>query len=217
MNRVRPLDPFPAPPRQVLHAAPPFFRPAPEVYLWARETLIEEGAPLHNPEHAHLEVAHVGVLWAAGGFAQKGRLVVGTAEMFAPKGNAWQKGRQEHQLVEWFGAVPDFVVTLDAEYVAGRLDDGDAPAVMALLEHELLHCAQAVDLFGSPRFRKRDGRPVYTIRGHDVEEFVSVVRRYGAAAAGSDVVALAEAASRPPEIARPRLAGVCGTCLRRAA
>ncbi|WP_267902481.1 putative metallopeptidase [Sinorhizobium meliloti] len=44
--------------------------------------------------------------------------------------------------------------------------------------------------------------PVFTVRGHDVEEFVGVVRRYGADAAG--VRAIVDAANRPPEIAGHR-------------
>ncbi|MQV21573.1 hypothetical protein GHK65_14775 [Sinorhizobium meliloti] len=52
------------------------------------------------------------------------------------------------QVKQWFGFVPDFIITLDAEYC------------------------------------RASGAPVFTIRGHNVEEFVGVVRRYGANAAG---------------------------------
>lgn len=54
------------------------------------------------------------------------------------------------------------------------------------------------------------GRPVFVIRGHDVEEFVGVVRRYGADAAG--VRAMVDAANQKPEIARVQIAHACGTC-----
>ncbi|WP_410176759.1 putative metallopeptidase [Sinorhizobium medicae] len=60
------------------------------------------------------------------------------------------------------------------------------------------------------RLLESTGRPVFTIRGHDVEDFVGVVRRYGADAAG--VRAIVDAANRPPEIARAQIAHACGTC-----
>ncbi|WP_420376855.1 putative metallopeptidase [Sinorhizobium medicae] len=53
------------------------------------------------------------------------------------------------------------------------------------------------------------------MRGHDVEDFVGVVRRYGADAAG--VRAIVDAANRPPEIARANIAHACGTCQLRVA
>lgn len=60
----------------------------------------------------------------------------------------WARARAEMQVKQWFGFVPDFIITLDAEYC------------------------------------RACGAPVFTIRGHNVEEFVGVVRRYGANAAG---------------------------------
>ncbi|MQV46648.1 putative metallopeptidase [Sinorhizobium medicae] len=107
---------------------------------------------------------------------------------------------------QWFGFVPDFIITLDAEYCRAC---GDAE-FMALVEHELYHSAQETDAFGAPKFSPSTGLPVFTIRGHDVEEFVGVVRRYGADAAG--VRAIVDAANRPPEIARAQIAHACGTC-----
>jgi hypothetical protein len=48
------------------------------------------------------------------------------------------------------------------------------------------------------------------MRGHDVEEFVGVVARYGAEATG--VAAIVDAAKAGPTIGRASIAGVCGTC-----
>ncbi|MQU78407.1 hypothetical protein FB009_109180 [Sinorhizobium medicae] len=110
------------------------------------------------------------------------------------------------QIKQWFGFVPDFIITLDAEYCRHC---GDAE-FMALVEHELYHAAQDTDAFGAPKFSRSTGRPVFTIRGHDVEEFVGVVRRYGADAAG--VRALVDAANGPPEIAKAQISHACGTC-----
>ncbi len=44
--------------------------------------------------------------------------------------------------------------------------------------HELLHAGHAGDKEGELRFTD-DGRPVFEIVGHDIEEFDEVVRRYG--------------------------------------
>ena len=52
------------------------------------------------------------------------------------------------------------------------------------------------------------------MRAHDVEEFVGVVRRYGAS---QEVRALVEAASQPPEVAKINIARACGTCLLKSA
>jgi hypothetical protein len=106
----------------------------------------------------------------------------------------------------------DFLITLDSVWVWHR----PMIAFLALLEHELYHCSQATDEHGFARFRQSDGKPIYTIRGHDVEEFVGVVRRYGAEAAGPDVERLVEAAQGEPEIAPADIAALCGTCQRAA-
>ncbi|MDE4558902.1 hypothetical protein LOF24_12570 [Sinorhizobium meliloti SM11] len=45
---------------------------------------------------------------------------------------------------------------------------------------------------------------MFTIRGHDVEELLGVVCRYGADAA--DVRAIVDAANQPPVIARGQIA-----------
>jgi len=105
--------------------------------------------------------------------------------------------------------VPEVVITLAADYCAGCTDT----EFCALVEHELYHVAQETDQYGAPKFR-RDGTAALTMRGHDVEEFVGVVRRYGA---GEEVQKLVDAAQRPPEVARLDIARSCGTCLLRAA
>jgi len=56
------------------------------------------------------------------------------------------------------------------------------------LEHELYHIVQSVDEFGAPKFNRDTGMPTLTLRGHDVEEFVGVVRRYGARACGTCIL-----------------------------
>ncbi|WP_298967732.1 putative metallopeptidase [uncultured Methylobacterium sp.] len=183
------------------------FRPAHDLAEWLRATFIDEDGPLANEDHSHLEDAFLGCLWCANGRSSKGNVVVGQAERQALQGNAWTKARQEQQLVEWFGRVPDFILTFHADYA----EQADDAAFCALIEHELYHCGQERDPYGAPKFRK-DGSPALCIRGHDVEEFVGVVRRYGAGSAAGQTQALVEAANAGPTIAAADIAGCCGTC-----
>lgn len=183
------------------------FTPAPEVEEWIRRNYIEPTGPLHTPEHAHLEFATIGVLWASYLNVRQMRRIIGQAEAPMPRGSAWQKGRIEQQLNEWFGEVPDFVLTFDADYVRDCVDI----AFCALVDHELCHCAQAVDEFGAPKF-SQEGRPKFAIKGHDVEEFVSVVRRFGIEAAGKSAMDFVAAAQSAPEIGAVDIAKACGTC-----
>ena len=192
------------------------FVPAPEALLWIRETFIESihGSVLHNEEHMHLAMAKLGVLWTNAENARHGRTIIGTAEVPTIQGNRWLRGRMFQQLREWFGETPDFLITLSAPYAAQA---GDAE-FCALVEHELYHCAQKLDAYQCPAFSKETGVPLWAIRGHDVEQFTGIVRRYGADAAG--VRALVEAAKEHeahPVFPATAIAGACGTCLVRAA
>jgi hypothetical protein len=166
----------PSPPHSVDEVAPNRFEAAPEVEQWMRSVFLDPYAPLHNPDHAHLEFATLGVLWTNKSYRKQQRWILGQAE--DPKGGtggAWKKGQREQQLTEWFGSVPDFVITL----YAPRLKAFDDRSFCAIIEHELYHCAQDTTDTGAPRFSTITGRPLYAIRGHDVEEFFGVAARYG--------------------------------------
>jgi hypothetical protein len=181
------------------------YLPAPEVLKWARAEILTEGGHLHNPDFAHLEYADVQFLWAPGSFQKQGRTVLGQCEEVTFRCGPWQKGRQQQQMCDWFGAVPDYLITLDAEYCLTCSD----LEFCALVEHELYHIGQELDEFDSPAFTK-DGLPKLYMRGHDVEEFVGVVRRYGASA---DVQRMIDAAKSAPEVSKINIARACGTCL----
>ncbi|WP_369916529.1 putative metallopeptidase [Xanthomonas sp. NCPPB 3005] len=185
------------------------FQPAPQVWEWIEAEVLAEDGRIHNPDHAHLQGADVAVLWAGSSFTKQGRTVVGQAELVAFRAGGWQRARMVRQMVDWFGRVPEVVITLAADHSAHCSD----VEWCALVEHELYHIAQEADAFGAPRFRK-DGTAVLTMRGHDVEEFVGVVRRYGA---GAEVQRLVAAANGRPEVAHLDIARSCGTCLLRAA
>jgi hypothetical protein len=187
------------------------FISCPKTIGWIRGTFLSQDSPLYNVEHDHLNSAHIGLLWTSAPNMRQMRVIVGTAETGNPPNSLsgkWAKARWSQQTREWFGSNDlDFIITLSAPYFAGASEAEQC----AIIEHELYHCAQRLDDFGLPKFRK-DGRPVFGIRGHDVEEFVGVVRRYGVGAAAGDTQALVRAAQKKPEIAPVEIAGMCGTC-----
>jgi len=183
------------------------FRPAPDVWEWIQSVYLEEGAPLINYDHAHLIGADVGVLWTTAENVSQGRQIAGTAEIPNVKGTRWTKARERYQLNQWFGYIPDFVITLDAVTAA---DDPDLN-FCALVDHELYHCGLRVDREGNVKY-DRFGDPVFAIRGHDVEEHIGVVARYGIVSAG--VERLVAAALRPPLIEQAQIEIACGNCLR---
>lgn len=202
----------PRPPAGLLESKGVAFAPSRALSEWVRSVFVEEGGPLANDDHAHLRQATIGYLWTNVGNSRQGRRVIGQAESGKPGGSMgkWSKARAEFQIEGWFGGIPDFIMTLDGRFAA---ECGDA-MFCALVEHELYHMGQARDLFGSPKF-SRSGRPVFALRGHDVEEFVGVVRRYGADATSTR--ALVEAAQCAPLIAPGHIARSCGTCMSRIA
>lgn len=201
---------IPPPPADLLdiNAGLNRFEPGPDLNKFVAAAFLAEQSPLYNPEHGHLAAADIGYLWTNAPNSRLMKRIVGTAEMPNFKGGKWQKARQEMQLIEWFGNIPDFIITIDA----GFADEVGDVSFLALLEHELYHCGQAVDYFGAPKFH-RDGSPVFAMRGHDIEEFTGVVRRYGIEAAGRDAVDFVDVAFAKPEVSRAAVAVLCGNCL----
>ncbi|MBF8732816.1 hypothetical protein IRZ59_20480 [Pseudomonas guariconensis] len=199
----------PMPPAELLDS--PFLEllPAPEVWEWIQREILADTGSIHNPEHAHLIDASVGVLWASSAFTKKGRSVLGQAEQLMIRAGGWQKARLEQQMRAWFGEEPAFLITLAGDYCYQCTE----AEFCALVEHELYHIGQSEDEHGAPKFTQ-EGLPKLYLRGHDVEEFVGVVRRYGAS---EDVQQLIDAASRPPEVAKINIARACGTCLLKSA
>lgn len=184
------------------------FVPAMEIDAWARKHLIEENDTLYNREHEHLRKATIGWLWTSAPNAKAGIEIVGLCEMPNCTGNRWLKRRVETQLERWFGIEPRFLITLYAPYIEEATD----AMFCAVVEHELYHAGQARDVYGDLKFT-RDGDPVYCMRGHDVEEHLGIVRRYGAGNAAGKTAELVRLAGLPPEIAEANIARACGTCL----
>lgn len=197
----------PFPPVEFVEEFSPYIKltPAAGVHEWVIEQIISEDGVLHNPDHFHLLQADIAFMWAATAFTKQGRTVLGQAEEVMMRAGGWQKARMEQQLYEWFGHKPDYIITLAGDFCSQCSD----LEFCALVEHELYHIAQQTDEFGAPKFT-REGDPKLCMRGHDVEEFTGVVRRYGASA---DVQNLIDAAARPAEVANIDIARACGTCL----
>lgn len=195
------------------------FEPCLDLRAWVEAHLVGTDAERYgpkpgilNPDHAHLEDATIGYLWARSEQLKSGRRTLGTAALGQRQNSTWSHARRQLQEREWFGHITDFVITLDAAWWL-QADDLQR---LALLEHELYHCGQARDKHGDLRFRK-DGTPVWGIRPHDIEEFHGVVMRYGTAM--DDIAEFLKYAEAGPTIGRAELAdaGICGSCLRRVA
>lgn len=183
------------------------FATAFDLLEWMTSSFIDDGAVLQNPDHQHLQAAQIGCLWTNVANAKQMRQVIGQAERPMPRGSKWQIARQEMQLRQWFGQEPDFLITIYAPAIM----DFDDSSWCALIEHELYHCSQAQDEYGVLKYRN-DGSPIWALRGHDVEEFIGVVERYGAGAASDRVAEIARAASAPPAVGRHSISTACGTC-----
>ena len=202
----------PQPGSEVADDAPERFTPDEQFATWIRDTFISADGPLANGEYEHLIDARIGVLWTNAINVRQQRHVLATAEMPQTMGGRWKRGRAEQQLRDWFECEVDFLLTFYAPD-CNHLDDR---SFCALVEHELLHCAQDLDRYGAPRF-DRMGRPIYAIRGHDSEEFTSVVRRYGIGAVSQGTRDLINAAKLPPLIGDAAVSVACGVCAAMAA
>jgi len=133
---------------------------------------------------------------------RKMRDVVGQAELVKPPQGMgkWARAAWYQQQREWFGSIPDFKITLYAPYCM----TADNASFLSLVDHELYHCAL--------KGYTNKGVPIWGMKAHDVEEFVGIVKRYGAGAAAGETVALVEAAKHKPTIAKLDIAAACGTC-----
>lgn len=199
-------------PQELREPEPTRILTASEWWNWIQSTFIEEGS-LHNPDHSHLQYARIGVLLTNEKYVRKGRRVCGEAREAKPKGsNAWKKCRAKQQLVRWFGPpLPDFVITLDSLWIRDRVSAGAYDAVCALVEHELYHCAQDTGANGMPAFDSNTGRPRWTIAPHDIEEFIGVAERYGAAR--DDIQKVAQAIHSGPTVTETDVNAACGVCV----
>ena len=185
------------------------FEPCELLANWIGANFIEPTGPLFRAEHKHLKRARIGCLWTNTPLKIKQQAVAATAEMPSAQGNTWARARFKQQLREWFGFEPDFLLT----FYAPSCHERDDAAFCALVRHELLHCAQKRTSEGELAF-DRDGKPVFVMRGHDVEEFVAVAEDFGVDCCAGLSAAFVRAAMNPPKIARAKIALACGHCLK---
>lgn len=113
--------------------------------------------------HEHLSDAKIALAWC---FSWKpdvdGILTLGKCK------KASDLDRQLHDY--------DFVILLN--YAAWTLTPFSPLQKSALLDHELCHADVALDKEGKQRYTA-DGRTVYRIKKHDLEEFQCIVERHG--------------------------------------
>lgn len=202
------VDGLPEPPEFMASEErfPERFVPEPRLMPWVVEHLIKPG-PLYNEHHWYLENASLGFLWTNAEFSKQGNAVAGTAEIPMIRGD-WASKRWKMQLEGWFGEVPQGLVTIDSVYWAQA---GDA-ARLALLEHELYHLRIKINKKGEMMFDRKSGKPQLRIQGHDVEEFLPVVERYGAGNAGGKTAELVRIGANRPTIAEADIQFACGAC-----
>lgn len=201
--------------------ARPAFEPSAALLAWAQATFLDPASPIYNPDHEHLNqdgnAARILWLWTNVESRRRGRSLIGQAQLLQHGQSRWDKARATVEARRWWDEVapgtdphedaPDFTITLYAPWCAAASD----AEFMALCEHELLHCSQRVNGYGFPCFSQETGRPIWAVRGHDVECFVSEVIRYGTVS--PDIVALVEASKKPPLVSSVNIAAACGTCM----
>lgn len=211
MDQIRPF-----PPQELLDKADEEetirLAPAPDLMNWVITNFLTIGGPLHNPDHDHIaELIHdneefLAFAWASSACMAKKRMVLGQCEKVMFNQGGWKKARQEQQMRDWFGYVPLYLITIDASY-CDQATDRD---FCALIEHELYHIGVERDEGGDPIISEMTGLPKHYLAGHDVEEFVGVVKRWGA---DESVKRLIEVAKQAPFVSDVNISKCCGTCL----
>ncbi|HAV4234119.1 TPA: putative metallopeptidase [Acinetobacter baumannii] len=180
-----------------------------DLWPWIEETFLCEWGKLHNPDHEHLlsfQPPEISFLWAYAKCEAKDKRVYGQTEKVMINVGGWRKQRQELQLINWFGDIPKYIITLDAR-VCQVMSDTD---FCALVEHELYHIGHKKNKDSGEFEYTSVGEPRLYLRGHDVEEFHGVVQRYGAS---EEVQKMVNLANEGPTISRANIAHACGTCL----
>lgn len=137
--------------------------------------LLGELVDLH---HQELQQARIGLAWCTSWNPDvDGRVTLGKCK---------KASDLDRELAEF-----DFLILLRKSF---WLDDRVSPLQRrALLDHELCHAGMKYDGAGEPVADER-GRYVYRTKKHDLEEFTSIVERYGTWT--SDIEAFAAALRR---------------------
>ncbi|EHU3345142.1 putative metallopeptidase [Acinetobacter baumannii] len=186
--------------------------PASDLKNWVVANFLTLGGPLHNPDHDHIaEMLHdnegfLASAWASTAYTRTKRMVLGQCEKVMFQQGGWKKARQEQQMRDWFGFVPIYLITIDASFCEKANDN----EFCALFEHELYHIGVERDSDGEIIYSDHTGLPKHYLAGHDVEEFIGVVKRWGA---NDSVKRLVEVAKNPPFVSDLDISKCCGNCV----
>lgn len=113
----------------------------------------EVASKLIDEYHSHLVEAKIAYLFREGPWSSQDRTTWGKAYKVSGRDN--------------FLTGYDFYLVINRE-VWHALDEASRTA---LIDHELMHCSRGDD--------DKNGNPVWSMRGHGLEDFNAVVRRHG--------------------------------------
>lgn len=181
--------------------------PALELAEWIRAVFINEDGPLYSPKHKHLQQADIACLWTNVEYVDGFVPVAASAELVRVGGKPWKRMMAVDHLCMLFGRIPTHLLKF---YAPAAVAASDA-TFCRRSNHELLHCAQALDKDKLPAF-DNEGKPVWAMRSHDVEVFIDDVALFGLDACNDNVRALVAAAGHAPLIPGAQIAAACGTC-----
>ncbi|WP_180089421.1 putative metallopeptidase [Acinetobacter sp. YH12219] len=211
------MDPFrPFPPTELLDQAEEEdairLAPAQELLAWVKDNYLTMGGQLHNPDHDHIaELLHdneefLAFAWASSAAMAKKRMVLGQCEKVMFNQGGWKKARQEQQMRDWFGFVPQYLITIDAAFCEQTSDR----EFCRLIEHELYHIGVERDEDGEIIYSDVTGLPKHYLAGHDVEVFFGEIRQHGI---DSSVQRLLDIAKNAPFVSETSIAACCGNCV----
>lgn len=130
-------------------------------------------------EHAHLQEANIGYVFRDDELRRHGK-VIGAEAILVER--ILQSDKRYSRIVKWAflrvlqaSELPDFLILVDRNIWAGM----EPEAKLALIDHELSHCWYQTEEDGETQKFRKDGSPLWAIRGHDLEEFCGVVARNG--------------------------------------
>ena len=211
------MDPFrPFPPTDLIDQAEEEdairLAPAQELLAWVKDKYLTIGGQLHNPDHDHIaELIHdneefLAFAWASSAAMAKKRMVLGQCEKVMFNQGGWKKARQEQQMRDWFGFVPQYLITIDAAFCEQTSDR----EFCRLIEHELYHIGVERDEDGEIIYSDMTGLPKHYLAGHDVEVFFGEIRQHGI---DSSVQRLLDIAKNAPFVSETNIAACCGNCV----
>ena len=160
----------------------------------------------HISELLHDEETFLAFAWASSACMAKKRMVLGQCEKVMFNQGGWKKARQEQQMRDWFGFVPQYLITVDAAFCEQASDR----EFCRLIEHELYHIGVERDEDGEIIYSDMTGLPKHYLAGHDVEVFFGETKRWGA---DESVKRLLEIAKGAPFVSEASIAACCGNCV----